>query len=277
MKLKVRSIVLLFLFLNVFSNEQIFGSSYTNILLDTTKTNYPTSGSRAILVNIDPLFDYVGNMFNGSVYNSLFLNSLGLRYRKYKDKNKVNRLTADIRISSIQFENETDSETFPTNLYNGTNRNTSINLRMLKGFENHLNFNKLSVYYGAQYGCSLNFFMTNYNYEFEDGEFIMDAYGIQAERLRTSNKYFYATASLEGILGMDYYFSKRFFINLEMKLPFVLRYDIIFRDVKEEIEVLGFGNKLTTQKIESERKPIHLFDVSISNFNLIAIYAGFVF
>ncbi|MBK7699629.1 MAG: hypothetical protein IPJ39_13285 [Saprospiraceae bacterium] len=72
-----------------------------------------------MLISINPLISFVGNMFNGTTDNGLYLTSGSILYRKYLEKNVTKRYRLNFQISSINYLGYNEKY-FPDLLKNGT-------------------------------------------------------------------------------------------------------------------------------------------------------------
>jgi hypothetical protein len=264
---------ILFVLFVLFMNGNIFANQI--ITTDTTKNFFPVTGNRALLIDIGPIFSYIGNMFNGSDYNNLNLNSASLLYRKYRDENTVIRYKVNFSVSTDEFLSQ-QSESFPGILFNGTRRENMISLALAKGNEKHFNYKKLGLYYGSEIfiGGSLN--SSNYKYDFQDGDVFKNGFNYFTDRRISDNNRYSLFAGVAGIMGVDYHFSKRFFVNAEIRIPLTVVYEIQTSEKYEDIEVLQPSNVLSVKQQE-KKDPIHLFDFSISTNQIIVFRAGVVF
>lgn len=264
---------LIFVFINIFISVNIF--SKHEIFIDTSKNIFPYTSNRSLLIDIDPIFDYIGNMFNGSDYNTLYLNTANILYRKYENDVKVTRYRLRF-YGNFSHSNRAKSSEFPSNLLNGTSKDNSYSLTFAKGSERHYNFKKLSLYHGLEILISGAYYSTNYNYDYQDGDIINDGYGLKIDRIISSDRQYYLSAGIAGIIGADYYLSNRFFINTEIRLPLVINYQIRHFDKYEDIEILTPSTVLAVEQQE-KMDPISLFEVYLSTSQFIVFRAGVVF
>lgn len=264
---------LLFVLFVLFLNGNIFANQI--ISSDTTKNIFPIAGNRALLIDIDPIFDYIGNMFNGSDFNSFNLNTTNLLYRKYINENKVSRYRLRFSVFSYEY-GEQNSDNFPDNLFNSTKRDNSVSLTFAKGNEKHFNYKKLGLYYGSEIFIGALYYSSSYNYDFKDGDEVKNGYGLSLERKISEYKTYYVSAGVAGLIGADYYLSKRFFVNAEIRIPLTVAYEIQHFGRSEDIEVLVPSNVVSVKQQE-KKDPIHLFDFSISTNQFIVFRAGIVF
>ncbi|MBK6497492.1 MAG: hypothetical protein IPG00_04715 [Saprospiraceae bacterium] len=94
---------------------------------DTIKTHLPSVGQKSFLISINPLISFVGNMFNGTTDNGLYLTSGSILYRKHLEKNVTKRYRLNFQISSINYLGYNEKY-FPDLLKNGTHRTNYFSL-----------------------------------------------------------------------------------------------------------------------------------------------------
>ena len=159
------------IFLSIlFSVYCFLGYSTGMITSDTVTTKFPKTGEKSLLINIDPIISFVGNLFNGSSNNFLFnLSSGTLLYRKYLDNNISKRYRFNAILNTESNAYQTNFR-FPNLLYNHTERSNDIQLTFAIGKEKRFHFQKFSLYTGWEFlsGISHSSRKNNYTYNKSD-------------------------------------------------------------------------------------------------------------
>lgn len=246
------------------------------VLSDTITTNFPKSGDKSLLININPIISFVGNMFNGSTNNGIYLSSATLVYRKYLDDKTSKRYRCNLGFNT---ENRVHNSNvnFPSLLFNGTRRDNNIQFSMGIGKEKRLPFHKFSLYTGWEFLAGISHSSTTYSYDYNQGDNIESPYSVfYLERMASSNVENGIHLGVAGILGADYHFSKVFYINVELSLPLVLNAELMSQPTFEELKVIDFQNIVEVKEVETE-KPTFLWSASFNSNQFIQFRAGVVF
>jgi len=188
----------------------------------------PEAGDWAIGFNASPLFNYVGNMFNGADSNSLntqFINNNQAIYGKYfTDENTAYRASLRIMKGSLK----------QNKLYAGTNGDSLTNTVKYSGGDFKLGFgiekrkghNKLQGYYGAEINFSVGGTTSKRTYEYAA---TFDTTSYNAGTLvsfgdpstpvtdRVNSQTFGTTVGfgLRGFIGAEYFFAPKISIAAE--------------------------------------------------------------
>jgi hypothetical protein len=162
------------------------------------------AGDKNVAININPVFSYVGNIFNNSENNDLFLSSFGFIYRKGLENNRARRFSANLDLSrNITYIKASDPYSITTEQY-------AFNVAL--GKEYYITRGKKNRWrpYGGFAGLvGLSSSKTSYDYDNSLPEFT-------GERLIESNNGVNPFLGISGFLGTDYYFSNEFFIGIEL-------------------------------------------------------------
>jgi len=271
------SIALLVLFL---SNTS-FGSSnisQSTTDQDTLKSYIPAAGKRAIAINVNPIFNYLGNMFNGSTGNSLDISAANVLFRKFKENNIVKRYRLSIGVSTEESSLVGSITTYPYGLNSGTSRSINTSLSFAYGKERRYNYKKLSLYTGWELLSGISHSSNSYNYEINEGDVFTggSVWIIDFTRRKSSTTSSNLTVGAAGILGADYYFSKMFFAAIELSVPLVFTVRRIESE-KEETASVTSPDKIIKIVEEESEDPRYLISGSVSSTNLIQFRAGIVF
>lgn len=267
------------LFILVLSNSA-FGSTFSGISnndQDTLKSYVPTAGKRAISININPVFTYLGNMFNGSTGNSLDISAANVLYRKFKENNIVKRYRLNFGISTNESSLINSNSTFPFRLDAGTRRSFSSSLSFAYGKEKRYNYRKLSLYTGWEIISGVSHYSSSYNYDYNDGDFYsIDILQQNLTRIKSGPSYTGVSVGVAGILGAEYYFSKMFFVGMELSVPFILSITREEGYKYERANVIWPENVVrVTDELSDDAR--NLISGSIRSTDLIQFRAGITF
>lgn len=270
------SIALLILFV---SNTSI-GSSYIFQSItdqDTLKSYIPTTGKKAINININPVFNYLGNMFNGTTGNSLDISAANVVYRKFKENNTAKRYRFAFRISTNESNLLGSTNNFPFRLDAGTRNNFSTSLTFAYGKEKRYNYRKLSLYTGWEILSGLSHTSSSYNYDYNEGDFYSSDILVQnLSRIKSGPTNTNVSVGAAGIFGAEYYFSKMFFAGMELSVP------LVFTISRENVNKYERANVFWPEKVvrvtdEESEDTRYLISGSVTSTNLIQFRAGIVF
>jgi hypothetical protein len=260
--------VLLFCGASVFANHNYEG--------DSLKTYIPNVGDKSFLISISPIFSYFGNMFNNSTGNNLDLSSTNLIFRKFKDNNIARRYRLKLNFSLSQYKFN-DNEYFPQKLYNGKSTSTLVNLNYAFGKEKRHHLKYFSFYTGWEFLTGFSHTSTNSAYQYNDGDVTDSPYAVfyltRVVSNNVSNRLYVGAA---GLLGADYYFTKMFYVNMELTLPFVIGAELEKVPKYEEVNILMDSKVVQILEKETE-KPTLLFFTNFSSTQLFQFRAGILF
>lgn len=194
----------------------IANAQTTQVTNDKGSVVTPEAGDWAIGFNAAPMFDYVGNMFNGSTSNSLstqFIDANNAIYGKmFVDENTAYR--ASIRIG-------TGSTTIGS-VYGGMNGDSLTNTAKYSGsaivlgggIEKRRGHGRLQGYYGGELQISLGGSQSTENYEYAvtadtanfNAGVLVDEFG-DPSLSRTDSKKYGTTfgLGLRGFIGAEYF------------------------------------------------------------------------
>ncbi len=158
-------------------------------------------GEHSVAIIANPIFDYLGNMFDQDTYNSLYLTSSGVVFRSFKSDTRANRLEANLSLRN--------------NTYSSANLNyaytqKAVNFGFGAGREYRKSFSNLCVYGGWLAGGFVGSNSTTFTY------FEPPVEGESRQIERNNGDYIGLRGS--GFFGTEYYFSPHFFVGVEIKV-----------------------------------------------------------
>lgn len=257
-----------------FGSSNIFKSTTDQ---DTLKSYIPTAGKRAIAINVNPIFNYLGNMFNGSTGNSLDISAANVLYRKFKENNVVKRYRISFGISTSEFSLLSSTINFPYRLDAGTRRNFSTSLSFAYGKEKRYNYKKISLYTGWELISGISHYSSSYNYDYNEGDIISNEMFVQSvNRIKSGPSYTDLSVGVAGIFGAEYYFSKMFFAGMELSLPLVFT---ISKENSYQYQTarLNWPENVVSVTDDIYVESRYLMSGNVSSTNLIQFRAGIVF
>jgi hypothetical protein len=183
----------------------------------------PEAGDWAIGFNANPLFNYVGNAFNGSTGNSMstaFMNTNNAIYAKmFKDENTAYR--ASLRLmygsgSAVQLQDTNTVTSSPSYIENKVTQSGAA-VVLGAGIEKRRGHNKLQGYYGGEALITLGGTTPNMKYEYG---LTMDTVNINAGNVGTSRTLSSKAGStfgigVRGFIGAEYFFAPKISIAAE--------------------------------------------------------------
>lgn len=240
------------------------------ILKDTLPHIFPKTGDRSIAISAQPILSYIGNMFNGTENNRLNIDNFGLIYRKYKDNNVAQRYRAALAFSSSESFRYTPSNDF-TDYNTRTNR---INFEVGYGKEKRYLFKKWALFTGWELSGGYSHTSKSYHHKYVDGDFVNTQF-TYSSRYRQTDIRNNLSLAISGIVGAEYYFSKRFFTNVSFSLPLVFNLNIITPDQSESYEITS--NNILRVTADEKGSSTYLKNVSFSSSNYASLTIGIVF
>lgn len=252
-------------------------SSFASAVItpDTIHKDIPVQGQKSLMIGINPLISFVGNLFN-SYNNGINLNSGSLLYRKYVDNNLSKRYRLNVFIKSertVFFY----SENFPSNLYNGYERESRIHLSFAYGKEKRYNLNRFSAYTGWEFISGLNHNSKIWFYDYNEGDKVDPQFSVfYVKRDKSRGITNSLNLGIAGIFGVDYHFSKMFNVNLEFSLPFIFTAAIEGIDKREEITITTEG-KLVLSESNDSQKPRFVWAAEFNTSQIVQFRGGVVF
>lgn len=171
----------------------------------------PEAGDWAIGFNAAPVFDYFGNMFNGSTGNSLstqFMNGNQAIYGKmFKDENTAYR--ASVRLmygtgSQIILQDTASTTVTPSYVENKVTQ-SGAGIVIGAGIEKRRGHNRLQGYYGAEALITLGGTTPNMKYE----------YGLEMDSANVDNGYVPSSRLISTKAGSTFGIGVRGFIGVE--------------------------------------------------------------
>ncbi len=240
------------------------------ILKDTIPHIFPKAGDRSVAISAQPILSYIGNMFNGTENNSLDINNFGFIYRKYKDNNVAQSYRAALTFSSSEGSNYS----FNNDFFDFNTRTNNISFQMGYGKEKRYLYKKWALLTGWELSGGYSHTSTSYNYKYVDGDFV-DTQFTYLSRDKLSNIRNNLSLVISGIVGAEYYFSKRFFTNVSFRLPLVFNLNIITPDRRESYVITS--NNILRVTADEKGSSTYLKNVSFSSSNYASLMIGFVF
>jgi len=214
------------------------------------------AGEHSVAIIANPIFDYLGNMFDQDTYNSLYLSSGGVVFRKFKSDTRANRLEVNLSLRN--------------NTYNSVNLNygytlKSVNFGFGAGKEYRKSFNNLCVYGGWLAGGFVGSSSTTFTY------FEPPVEGESRETERNDGDYIGLRFS--GFFGTEYYFSPHFFVGVELKGSANVAYNFAESITSESYTESGNILITNTETLSSE----DFISVYVNTDNLVLFFVGVKF
>jgi hypothetical protein len=75
---------------NIFVASLLFAGLFASQQANAQNAEF-TAGDRSVAIIANPVFSYLGNMFNQDIYNDLYLSSTGIVFRKFTSATRANR------------------------------------------------------------------------------------------------------------------------------------------------------------------------------------------
>ncbi len=184
----------------------------------------PEAGDWAIGFNASPLFNYVGNAFNGSTGNSMntaFVNGNNAIYGKmFKDENTAYRGSLRIMYGSGSQSVLTDTNTTGTSPEYITDvvKQSGAGIVLGGGIEKRRGHGKLQGYYGGEALITLGGTAANmkYEYELEMNEANVETNGLVGTSRTLSSKAGSTFGfGVRGFIGAEYFFAPKISIAAE--------------------------------------------------------------
>ena len=268
----------LFLFISntAFCKANI-GNAYAFLAQDTVKTYLPISGQRSLSLNINPIFSYLGNMFNGSTNNLFNISATSILYRKFNENNTVKRYRLNFGIATNENNIIGNANFLAFGLDLGTRRHSDFSFSFAYGKEKRYNYRKLALYTGWELLSGLSHYSTTYNYDQKEGDqFEGNFFPVNYTRRSSDSQSSSLHLGVAGLLGAEYYFSKMFFVGLELSVPIVVSISRNNNLVNEIVNVQSIGNIVRVTEEESQ-KARYIINGSFRSSNAIQFRAGIAF
>jgi hypothetical protein len=193
-------------------------------------------GDHTLAINVNPIFSYLGNMFNNSEFNDLYLTGSGLTYRKITSENRAFRLSLSVNgRSSSSFINNNN---YP---YTITNQNFSFSIGLGKEyFKTTGTNNKWRPYGGWRFNIGSGFNSRNYEYDvypdFEQSRLIERSDGLNL------------FTGLSGFVGIEYFLTNQLFIGLEVIATGVVSFQPATKETYEFFTYNSSGDVVLSSK-----------------------------
>lgn len=216
------------------------------------------AGDRSLAIEVDPVFNYLGNMFNQTSNNALYLTSWGVVYRKFKSPERALRLRGNLDLqrssSPSLFLNNIDEQ---TSLY--------VGLLFAVGQEYRKAINKWSLYTGFE--GILSHRTQRIDFDYTESQQVFFERVIYSQSHRTM-------AGIGLFAGAEYFISNLIFVGIELNAQLLagLRYG---RNTETEI-ALEPGNPGAGSRIELIELPSRL-EVSGNTGSLVRLRMGLRF
>ncbi len=216
-------------------------------------------GDRTASIIVNPIFAYVGNMFDQDTYNDLYISSGGMVFRKFTSPTKANRFAFNLSL-----ENYTRAYLNQVESYDRTTAYHYLSFNY--GKETRKNFTNLSFYGGWQIGLSTSSSLYTYSYYEEPSN--------SGFRLTEDNSGNNVALTFGGFLGAEYYFSPNFFLGAEVNLRANVGYNF---NESQTIETFDYNSSNILIKSTETIEVDDSFFVSASSANAVLFTAGFKF
>lgn len=180
-------------------------ASCTSVIANAQVRPYE-AGDQNFAISVNPVFSYVGNLFNDSQSNNLNLTSAGIVYRNFRSPNKATRFSGNI--SYNQTSSFSTHFNFSTNTASSfTTDFTSVNSNIGIGTEYRKSLTKWSLYSGWQILAA-----------FQQNSFKVDNPASTMDTFYTTESNSGARVSAgPGIFGgAEYFFGDVFFLGMEV-------------------------------------------------------------
>lgn len=228
------------------------------VVLSATSTlnaqEYIESGNQSFGIGINPIFSYLGNMFNNSVNSHLNLNSASFTYRKFTAENRAKRL---------HFFGQGHLHNTATN--NATITNMWYAVEFAWGKEYRKNIKRYSLYTGYEFQVGTGNLAEKIKYT-------KDLQDFEMMRNLSSNSGYHFYGGMGAIFGAEYILTRNVFIGLESIMPVRVGY-ITDRILEREVRDPNDSAIITKEK-ERIKNGVQ---ASFSTAQLIQIRGGFFF
>lgn len=200
----------------------IANAQTTQVTNDKGYVVTPEAGDWAIGFNAAPLFNYVGNAFNGSTgnsFNSAFMNGNQAIYAKmFKDENTAYR--ASVRImygsgSQVMLQ-DTASIATPSYVENKVTQ-SGAGIVLGAGIEKRRGHNRLQGYYGGEFLITLGGTTPNMKYDYAlamDSANVDNGY-VTSGRTVSSKAGSTFGIGVRGFIGAEYFFAPKISVAAE--------------------------------------------------------------
>ncbi len=216
------------------------------------------ASDQSIAISINPVFGYVGNLFNDNGSNNLNLSSAGIIYRKFRTPQRAFRLSGNV--SYFQNSIFSDFVYSGNNITSNTETTTSVNANLGIGTEYRKHITKWSLYAGWQ---------------------ILAAYQNLHSRVDSPDRSYFQFQITErnngarvsagpGIFGgAEYLLGDLFFVGMEVNAALLAGYQFA-----PSVTVADYsGGNLLLRKNEGKNS----FTANVSSSNIVVFRAGLRF
>jgi hypothetical protein len=233
----------------------------------------PNKGaSQAVTIGVSPMFSFAGNLFSSAGANNLSFSGSTVMYRKVYTENRAWRLRGIIDV------NQSTTPLASGSVTGRSSEKLALLFSAYAGKEyfsiKELKKNRAWCFFvGWEAGVSGSSFNSKYNFIEEEGD---EALLFVETRLLESITNRRLAAVLNGIAGVEYYFSEHFFVGTSLNIGGFIAYEFENKDKFQEVEIDQNRDLLNAQQpfIVSSGGGIEL---GLDNANLLLFSAGFAF
>ena len=134
----------------------------------------------------------------------------------------------------------------------------------------------ISLYTGCEVFSRASHYSEIWKYEYNKGDEVDSVFpDYSLNRIVSEGNYNQLQGGIVGLLGIDYHFSKMFYVNMELSIPLVINFELISERKYEDVKVIG--NRIVDVMQQDTEKPTLLWDVYINSSQLLQFRAGVVF
>ena len=190
-----------------------------SVLTIKAQENLPKEGNQILQLDIKPVLNLVGNMFNQSENNDFYY-STSVVYKKFLSDIKARRHRFNLSGSGYETKSIIGGGDY---LYSTTSTYQSLNLSYMWGTEYRKSLKNVQGYVGYEVGGFFSGSSHAYSYDNEGEGPASSSYGYRVKELQD-----YPDLGIKGnfILGADYFFSRSFCFGIEVSSGVSLSYDL---------------------------------------------------
>ncbi|MGK0407480.1 MAG: hypothetical protein ACJAZH_001299 [Roseivirga sp.] len=233
----------------------------------------PKEGAnQAVTIGVSPVFSFAGNLFSAAGRNDLSFSGSSAMYRKVYAENRAWRIGGWINL---------DQSVYPLPIGRVTGRTDKRRGLQVSLYAGKEYFSLISLkndrawrfFVGWQGGLGARSFKAEYKYFDEQGS---GSPARTQQRILESNRLRAVSALFHGIAGVEYYFSKHFFVGTRLNIGGFVAYEL---ENKEEFVTVNFDDQ---NGVVDSSAPFTIrsgggMELGFDNTNVLVFSAGFAF
>ncbi len=202
-------------------DENVFKDKHGRIVL-------PQQGDLAVGLSVNPIFDYMGNLFNGSDNNQLalkLLNNNQLFFKYFLAPGRAIRTRVGIsKYDQLYTDSNIDADV----------KESHINFSAFLGYEKRKGRERLQLFYGGETG--VDFSTVNYVYKYH--------YYSPTPRISKASSDSYSGLTLRGFAGVEYFVLPKISFGSEVGISMRLQHFNHTNDNSLEINTDIFNGQI---------------------------------